>query len=66
VWTEVITADILKQYDQQGAHNSQFVVRCRQSILTPVGSKDASQSVEDFLSRPFNFIAFIERLNGTS
>jgi hypothetical protein len=39
-------------YDKQGARISQFVVRYRQSILTPVGSKDASQSVEDSCQGP--------------
>jgi Zn-dependent oligopeptidase len=59
--------DILKQFDKQGMRNRQFAKRYRyEKILTTGCSTSANQLVEHFLSRPFNFDAFIECLNGAS
>ncbi len=66
MWSEVIAADILKQFEQQGMRNKKLANHYRQTILAPGGSKDADQLVQDFLSRPFNFDAFVERLNGAN
>lgn len=63
MWSEVIAADILKQFKQQGMRNKALAQKYRQTVLAPGGSKDAAQLVEDFLGRPFNFDAFINNLN---
>ncbi len=67
LWAEVIAADILKQFDKQGMRNRQFFERYHhEKLLTTGCSPGANQFVAHFLSRPFNFDAFIECLNGAS
>lgn len=63
MWSEVIAADILQQFKQQGMRNKALADRYRQTILAPGGSKDAADLVADFLGRPFSFDAFRDRLN---
>lgn len=63
MWSEVIAADILQQFKQQGMRNRELAIHYRKTILEPGGSKDAEQLVEDFLGRPFSFDAFANRLN---
>ncbi len=63
MWSEVIAADILEQFKQNGMRNKDIANRYRKTILDPGGSKDAAQLVEDFLGCPFNFDAFVKRLN---
>lgn len=63
MWSEVIAADILEQFKQNGMRNKDTANRYRKTVLAPGGSKDAAQLVEDFLGRPFNFDAFVKRLN---
>lgn len=66
MWSEVIAADILEQFKQNGMRNKDIANRYRQTVLAPGGSKDAADLVENFLGRPFNFDAFIKRLNKDS
>lgn len=67
MWSEVIAADILREFRQQGMRNRNLADRYRRTILAPGGSRDAAQLVEDFLGRPFSFNAFADQLNtGTS
>lgn len=63
MWSEVIAADILEQFKREGMRNKDVANRYRKTVLAPGGSKDAAQLVEDFLGRPFNFDAFVKRLN---
>ncbi|MEH6557003.1 MAG: M3 family metallopeptidase [Oceanicoccus sp.] len=63
MWSEVIAADILEQFKESGMRNKDIANRYRKTVLAPGGSKDAAQLVEDFLGRPFNFDAFVKRLN---
>jgi thimet oligopeptidase len=63
MWSEVIAADILEQFRDSGMRNKEVADRYRKTVLAPGGSQDAAQLVEDFLGRPFNFDAFVKRLN---
>jgi thimet oligopeptidase len=63
MWSEVIAADILEQFKDSGMRNKEVADRYRKTVLAPGGSQDAAQLVEDFLGRPFNFDAFVKRLN---
>ncbi|MGK0500736.1 MAG: thimet oligopeptidase [Oceanicoccus sp.] len=63
MWSKVIAADILQEFKQQGMRNTKLAHHYRTTILAPGGSKNAAQLVEDFLGRPSNFDAFIQRLN---
>ena len=63
MWSEVIAADILKEFKDKGMRNTELARHYRQTVLAPGGSKDAAELVEDFLGRPFNFDAFIEKLS---
>ncbi|MFQ3324796.1 MAG: thimet oligopeptidase [Pseudomonadales bacterium] len=63
MWSEVIAADILSEFKKQGMRNTELANHYRQTVLAPGGSKDAKDLVTDFLGRPSNFDAFIERLN---
>lgn len=64
MWSEVIAADILAEFEKKGMRNTEVARHYRQSILAAGGTKDASELVEDFLGRPTNFDAFIQRLKG--
>lgn len=63
MWSEVIAADILQAFKKGGMRNQALAKRYRDTVLAPGGSKDAADLVSDFLGRPFNFDAFVERLN---
>ncbi len=63
MWSEVIAADILRQFEAKGMRNTALAQKYRRTVLAPGGSKDADQLVEDFLGRPFNYEAFIDDLN---
>lgn len=63
MWSEVIAADILSEFRQQGMRNRALADHYRKTVLAPGGSKDAARLVEDFLGRPFSFKAFSEQMN---
>ena len=63
MWSEVIAADILKPFREQGMRNRALAQKYRSAVLAPGGSRDAAELVSDFLGRPFNFDAFTEQLN---
>ena len=65
MWSLVIAADLFSEFKANGLHDTATARRFRDLVLTPGGSKDASQLVADFLGRPYNFKAFENQLNST-
>jgi thimet oligopeptidase len=63
-WSNVIAKDLFSAFDPGDLFASEVAQRYRDLVLTPGGSKDAADLVEDFLGRPYNseaFKAWLER-----
>jgi thimet oligopeptidase len=58
MWSLVIAKDFFGQFDRSNLLATDTARRYRDSILTPGGSKPASQLVKDFLGRDFSFDAW--------
>lgn len=63
MWSQVIAADMFREFKQNGLQNKAVAARYRNTVLAPGASRPAAQLVEDFLGRPFNFEAFGESLH---
>ncbi len=63
MWSLVISYDMFSEFKKYGLLNSEVAGRYRQSVLAPGASKDASDLVQDFLGRPYNFSAFEKEIN---
>ncbi len=63
MWSQVIAADMFREFEKAGLYNQQVAQRYRDQVLVPGGSADAALLVQNFLGRPFTFNAFIEQLN---
>ena len=62
MWSQVIAADMLTAFKQEGLLSSNLAKRYREKVLAPGGLKPAAELVEDFLGRPYQFDAFAESL----
>ncbi|WP_063001937.1 M3 family metallopeptidase [Nocardia mikamii] len=58
LWSLVIAKDLFSVFDAGDLFDSVVAQRYRDSILAPGGSRDAGDSVAEFLGRPFTFDAF--------
>ncbi|MBF4996203.1 Zn-dependent oligopeptidase [Nocardia sp. BSTN01] len=58
LWSLVIAKDLFSAFDAGDLFDHGVAQRYRDSILAPGGSRDAADSVADFLGRPFTFDAF--------
>ncbi|MFI1911898.1 M3 family metallopeptidase [Nocardia sp. NPDC020380] len=63
MWSLVIAKDLFSAFDPEDLFDSAVAHRYRDRILVPGGSRDAADSVTDFLGRPFTFDAFATWLN---
>lgn len=63
MWSQVIAADMFREFKQNGLHNKTLANHYRNAVLAPGASRPAAQLIEDFLGRPFNFGAFGESLS---
>ena len=57
-WSLVIAKDLFSAFDRDDLFAPEVAHRYRDSILTPGGSKDAAELIEDFLGRPYDNRAF--------
>lgn len=58
LWSLVIAKDLFSAFDPEDLFDPVVAQRYRDRILAPGGSRDAADSVADFLGRPFTFDAF--------
>ncbi|WP_063063129.1 M3 family metallopeptidase [Nocardia violaceofusca] len=58
LWSLVIAKDLFSEFDAGDLFEPVVAQRYRDHILAPGGSRDAADSVADFLGRPFTFDAF--------
>lgn len=58
LWSLVIAKDLFSAFDAGDLFDPVVAQRYRDRILAPGGSRDAADSVADFLGRPFTFDAF--------
>ena len=58
MWSLVIAKDLLTPFQEHGLLDAEWTARYRDRILAPGGSKDATELVEDFLGREYDFAAF--------
>ncbi|MFF0497367.1 M3 family metallopeptidase [Nocardia aobensis] len=58
LWSLVIAKDLFSAFDAGDLFEPVVAQRYRDRILAPGGSRDAADSVADFLGRPFTFDAF--------
>jgi thimet oligopeptidase len=63
MWSLVIAKDLFSAFDPDDLFASEVAHRYRDDVLTPGGSKDAADLVEEFLGRPYNTDAFTAWLN---
>ncbi len=63
MWSQVIAKDMFTRFEKEGMLNKKAASDYRTYILSPGGSKDASDLVEDFLGRPYSFEPFAAWLN---
>ena len=63
MWSLVIAKDLFSAFDPGDLFAPKVAHRYRDRVLTPGGSKDAADLVEDFLGRPYNTEAFSAWLN---
>ena len=63
MWSLVIAKDLFSAFDPGDLFAPEVAHRYRDRVLTPGGSKDAADLVEDFLGRPYNTEAFSAWLN---
>lgn len=66
MWSQVIAKDMFSAFDRSNLFAPETAARYRDRVLTPGGSRDAAELVEDFLGRPYNADAFEAWLNGSS
>lgn len=57
-WSLVIAKDLFSAFDPADLFDAATARRYRDRVLTPGGSKDAADLVEDFLGRPYTFDAY--------
>jgi thimet oligopeptidase len=58
MWSLSLAKDMLTPFTKDGLMDKNIATRYRRFVLEPGGSKDASELVEQFLGRPFQFDAF--------
>jgi len=58
MWSLVIAKDLFSAFDPDDLFDPEVTHRYRDLILTPGGSRDAADLVEDFLGRPYTFDAY--------
>lgn len=63
MWSQVIALDMFSRFEEEGIRNTNTAMSYREKVLSPGGSRDAADLVEDFLGRPYGFEAFAKRLN---
>ncbi|MBN2686352.1 MAG: Zn-dependent oligopeptidase [Pontiellaceae bacterium] len=66
MWSLVIAKDIYSRFETEGLLNPKTADEYRKAILSPGGSKDAVDLVQDFLGRPYSFDPFAKWLNATN
>jgi thimet oligopeptidase len=57
-WSLVIAKDLFSAFDADDLFDAGTARRYRDRVLTPGGSKDAAELVEDFLGRPYTFDSY--------
>jgi thimet oligopeptidase len=57
-WSLVIAKDLFSAFDPADLFDATTARRYRDRVLTPGGSKDAADLVEDFLGRPYTFDSY--------
>lgn len=62
MWSKVIAKDLLSPFKKEGMLNVEQAIKYRQTVLEKGGSKDASELVEGFLGRHYQFESFREWL----
>jgi thimet oligopeptidase len=62
MWSLVIADDMFSRFQAEGLRNQDTSFAYRDEVLAPGGSRPASESVQAFLGRPYNFDAFQNRL----
>jgi len=62
LWSGVISADLLTQFEANGLRDRATAQRYRDEVLAPGGARPAAASIEAFLGRPFNLEAARTRL----
>lgn len=58
MWSLSLAKDLFEPFKGAGMFDKDLAKKYKESILTPGGSKDAKELVEEFLGRPFKFDAF--------
>lgn len=58
MWSLSLAKDLFEPFKKYGIMNEEQAYRFRDTVLKPGGAKDASELVQDFLGRPFDFQAF--------
>ena len=63
MWSLVIATDLFSVFRQNGLRDRETAMRYRELVLEPGGSQDATELIEAFLGRPYNFQAFKTELD---
>lgn len=63
MWSLSIAKDLFEPFKNNGLMDQETANRYKKYILSPGGSKDAKDLVEEFLQRPFSFNAFENWIN---
>ncbi len=58
MWSLAIAKDLAIPFHEKGLMNVETARNYREKVLAPGGSREAAQSVQDFLGRPYNLDAF--------
>jgi thimet oligopeptidase len=63
MWSLVIAKDLFSGFDPDDMLNPETATEYRKKVLDPGGTRDASELIQDFLGREYNFEAFRNWLN---
>ena len=58
MWDKVIAEDLYAQFDKRDPFAGGTPLRYRRQVLEAGGSKSANETVQEFLGRPVNMMAF--------
>lgn len=63
MWSLVIAKDMFSKFDPSNLLDPGVATEYRHKVLDPGGTRDAAESLRDFLGRPYDFRAFEQWLN---
>lgn len=62
-WSLGIASDLFSEFEKHGLRDRETAQRYRKTVLAAAGSKPSAEMVEDFLGRPYNPKAYLEKLS---